>query len=244
MNNFIFLKDNQVYVSYTNLWTNKGHNWGHGLISPDNQHFFIQIPKCASTFTENYLKGLGWKIMSLSNYLRLHDFPIDNQVNKIIIPLRNPINRWLSGLLTYFPVYHSQWNGFCKGLQTYKNIEQNLVMSLIFDVITFDDHTERQCMFLLGIDNLQKCTYLNVDENYTSNLDSLLVELGLYTSNEKPPKNSVHSLIELSNEHRSLKYFTSRIQEEIDSNTKFRDKLHDWFSCDFQLIDQTKFYGG
>lgn len=247
MNNSIFIKDNKVYVSYTNLWYHKGHRIGHGLISPDNQHFWLHIPKCASTFTETYLKKLGWKINSVSNYLQLHDFDLDSKSNKIIVSLRNPIERWISGLLTYFTIYHPLFKTHLIKLQSDKEqgINLDLIMSLIFDVITFDDHTERQCMFLLGVDDFSELTYINVNENYTANLDSFLTELNLSTDSEKPNKESIYLDRKQAKYSTSFEHvFITNVEERLNNNDELRKKIQNWFECDYQLINQIKFYGG
>jgi hypothetical protein len=72
---------------------------------------------------------------------------------QIIVILRNPVTRWVSGIIQYL-----------YGELSYETIS-NEVSDIIFSKIEFDDHTAPQTDFLVGIDDyLSKCIFFYCDE--------------------------------------------------------------------------------
>ena len=67
---------------------------GDGYLSPCEKYFWVKIPKCASTYIEKQLIASNWKP---SNYRQRLD---RNELNYFAV-LRNPIDRWISGINEY-----------------------------------------------------------------------------------------------------------------------------------------------
>ena len=78
--------------------------------------------------------------------------------------LRDPVDRWISGIAECLTLYHPMFD-----LQDMETVE------LIFDRVTFDDHTERQVKFLQGLDT-DDCIFMWCDENYRNNFSQLMLE--------------------------------------------------------------------
>jgi hypothetical protein len=70
-----------------------GH--GGGWISPDRRLFYINISKNASSYMASVLPSQGWAATTMG------DGKDHNQLEKIIVILRDPVDRWCSGVAQY-----------------------------------------------------------------------------------------------------------------------------------------------
>lgn len=125
-------------------WVHKGHRLGTCLASPDKKHAFLQIPKNASSYWKTYLRPLGWKTSNVK------ELPEDTCYFTM---LRDPVERWLSGISEYFERYHNEELHQPKSSIFFKTIE---------DLIVVDDHTELQSYFLQPIE-LQHIQFYKID---------------------------------------------------------------------------------
>lgn len=198
-------------MSFQNYWNDRGHLYGHCLIDPSNSVNFVNIPKCASSYTKDMLTPIGWRHHNFISYPEI-------QPRCSIITLRDPIDRWVSGICEYFFLYHRTINS---------DEFTNAFYDLLMDRITFDDHTEKQIYFIDGLD-LAKCKFLMCDSNYGINLAKIISSHG-YT-------------IGISNKIHETKSCTVRskfktIFSPLLENPKYYSKLKDHFADDYKLIE-------
>lgn len=215
--------NDSVTLNSNRVWLNKGHNLGEGMLSPDNKYFYLNIPKNASSNIKKALLDAGWGYASLS------DWP----ETKILVVLNDPVERWIGGITQYLSIYHNDIiDNIIGDAEIYGYLPltgEKLALSLIFDRLTFDDHTERQAIFLNDI-LLSRCIWVMIDENFNKNFTKLLNELG-YTFDENLLINPVK---------------TNRLKDFINyivTHDKFkRANIELWHWCDYKLINEMKFY--
>ena len=130
-------------------WAHLGHNLGECW--SDNRLTFIHIPKNASSSVKGFLINHRFR-----DYNTLQDTP------EYFVVLRDPIERWLSGMAEY------QINS--------NNL--NMPNQEIIDTITFDDHTELQTYFLQNLPIENKTIFLKCDVNFTYTLNKFLMSRG------------------------------------------------------------------
>ena len=135
-------------------WSHERHNIGQCLISPCEQTFLINIPKNASTYCKNLLSN--WR----------HGDYIHEDVSSMqcLLLLREPVNRWISGLGTFL---NSQQTKFLDDDTT------GVFASFIEQLVILDPHTEKQKNFIHNIDT-NRLTCFTVDKNLHINLTSYL----------------------------------------------------------------------
>lgn len=218
--------NDKVKLDWNKVWGNRGHTLGEGMVSPDFKHFYLNIPKNSSSGVKSTLLASGWE------YGNIHDYPDA----KVFAILRDPINRWISGVVEYLLMYHQNTidsiiepnNHECWPL-----LGDKLGFSILFDRITFDDHTERQAVFLQGLD-LSRFTWFYINSDFNTVLSKYLTEIGCvdtFHTNENaasdvPKKQSLKKLI---------KYI-------VDTDEYKKYNLTQWHWCDYKLIEQLKFY--
>jgi len=104
--------------------------------SPDKKHFYFNIPKNASTYTTNVLNDNNWRFWNVAN----------GGFEKVIIIVRDPIERWISGMATYCCSYLLSY-GY--GSDRFVEDYNPLVERLIFDNASmFDDHVAPQTEYI------------------------------------------------------------------------------------------------
>lgn len=220
-----------VKLNWSRVWSNRGHALGEGMISPNQKHFYLNIPKNSSSSTKAVLESLEW------NYASLNDFPNAH----IVVILRDPIERWISGAAEYLMMYHQNVIDNIVDPGTYDFLPllgDKLGMSLLFDRMTFDDHTERQAVFLQDIP-FERCTWLMNDQNFSTTFSNYLNSIGYpNTFAMQDKKNSTENSD--NNKKRVLKQFLKLV---IDRDEYKKYNLKQWHWCDYHIINSANFYG-
>jgi hypothetical protein len=134
-----------ILVPSVNEWKHKGHIYGECMSKKDIDLMYVYIPKNASSWTKPNLKDWGWEF---------YNYRLDNLDKHSLVILRDPVDRWLSGIAEYLTLYYPNMQ-----------VPFNETTELIFDRITFDDHTEKQVYFIEGLDP-GRITFFKCDENY------------------------------------------------------------------------------
>lgn len=205
-----------VDAGFLTEWQHRGHVYGECMSHADSDLMYIHIPKNASSWTKPNLLDFGWEFY---NYHHDH-------LNKLaIVVLRDPVERWLSGIAEYMTLYHPSFE--------FKDQE---TVELVFDRITFDDHTECQVKFIDGLDT-DRCIFLRCDTNYRSNFSKLIRE---YFGDNKYDR---YEYQHVSEDSKDRKYFKQIFKNLIDKNPTYLQKVQDHFKVDYDLINTVTFYG-
>ena len=228
---FDFVKvDNRVTLDWNKLWSNRGHTIGEGMLSPDSKYFYLNIPKNSSSSIKTILTSLGWTYASLN----------DSPSAQIIVAMRDPMDRWISGMVEYLMMYHQDTIDNIVEPNNYDFMPllgNKLGMSLLFDRMTFDDHTERQALFLRDI-NFNECHWIMVDKNFNNTFSNFLNSIG-YANNFKDAKKENSSDDVDYVKKRKLKEFITYVIARDDFK---KYNIEQWLWCDYEIIKQAKFY--
>jgi len=128
----------------------RGRGFGHGsgVLNPTHDRFIINVPKNASSFVLDWGRQHGWSAALAENH--------SDTITEIIVILRDPVERWISGIAQYINSYILSVHGpngpifsgeplteHDYGMDAQMFIDQytDITERLIFDVISrFDDH--------------------------------------------------------------------------------------------------------
>jgi hypothetical protein len=186
-------------------WAHLGHTLGECWNDKDKSITFVHIPKNASSFVKGCL---------FCTEKFIHSNSLIN-AEQYLITLRDPIDRWVSGIAQFMNT----------------ELNQHLTLHDLVNTITFDDHTELQTYFLQDID-IDRCTFLKVDQNLRKNIKLWLNENG-YTVNADVIPNINEGNLTMKN----------RFAAMIDGNSQIKLKLAKHYEQDYELINRVKFYG-
>lgn len=186
-----------------------------GMISQSREHFWMSIPKNASTFTANVLKSNGWEHFNLA----------DEGVKNVIVVLRDPVERWVSGFTTYASRYLL---GYGYGSLSFVEDYNELVKKFIFDNINFDDHTEPQSTYVGLIPNKFNKIYVRCDDG------DIIEKLSKITGQSLPYSVSLQNNSKDSNDD------TQRINEFMSKQltTELINKLKTYYQEDYYLLER------
>jgi hypothetical protein len=190
-------------------WARLGHRLGECWVDEVNDKTYIHIPKNGSSFVKGVLIGSGgfWH----------HSETLVNSSENLIV-LRDPIDRWCSGITQYL-----------------YNTKLDLPIDEIFNKITFDDHTELQTYFLKDVD-LDSATFMLADDNLRANLANWIYSNGYRTN--------VDIAIEYNSSSEDDRITTKdHYAKLLEQNPEFVLKLQQHFEEDYKLIGKVKFYG-
>jgi hypothetical protein len=191
-------------------WAHLGHKLGECWIDKINDKTYIHIPKNASSFVKGVLIGSGgfWH----------HSNTLINS-NENLIMLRDPIDRWVSGITQYL----------------HNSNQIDMPTDLVFDKITFDDHTDLQTYFLQDVD-LDKSTFMFVDGNLRANLARWIYDHRYRTNIDVAIQYNASS----EDDRATTKDYYTKL---LDQKPELVLKLQQHFEEDYKLIDKVKFYG-
>lgn len=211
--------------NFKNYWANKGGKFGRCHSHPDSDLCWINIPKNASSWTQTLLahEFLWYE----HDY---HEQP-ELQYKKKLICLRDPVERWVSGITEFF-------------FQYYPKVEldqiNDLTLWLIYDRIAFDDHTEKQSLFLEGLDP-ENCVFFRCDHSYSKNFLDYFVSIGYLDKTYIVPEcvnahRYDHSLIEIK------KPIYNFFQSRVENDHKLRQSIAQYCQADYNLLKNADFY--
>jgi hypothetical protein len=77
----------------------KGYGYGSGVLSPDASQFIVNIPKNASSYILDWAGRHHWHATEILSH------PDNSVVQEIVVVLRDPLQRWISGMGQYLTSY-------------------------------------------------------------------------------------------------------------------------------------------
>ena len=212
--------------------------YGGGWVSPDGRNFYVSIPKNASSFIGGWLTENGWRITNFKNINFSHKFEEEEPLENIVMVLREPIERFISGFAQYlrsniiFPTFITEGDDF-----TIEDLRKfwPAIERIMADVGPFfDDHTWPQYYYHEDIfpHVPRKCFWLNPRH---------IVRLFQAEFDLKDPSEAV-----LANSNKSVEQdpIMSQMQDLIRKTLEdpnYLNKIRREFAYDYEYINTTKF---
>lgn len=126
---------------------NRGFGYGTGLLNPGCSKFIVNMPKNASSFILDWANHHGWTQATVGDSCDWQN------VKTMIVILRDPVQRWISGVAQYITSYilsncgpngpYYEQNNYTKHIPAEEFIKQynDIVDRLLFDnAVWLDDH--------------------------------------------------------------------------------------------------------
>lgn len=160
---------------------NKGYGYGSGVLSPDYSQFIVNIPKNASSYILDWSSRYGWGTTEILNNSN------QQHVKEVIVVLRDPLQRWISGIGQYLTSYvlnvtgaYSWETGPGPNDQQISGDEfvsqyNQVVERLLFDNLErHDDHVWPQCEFFENLLPNVPRTYFYLDQTFETKFSNYL----------------------------------------------------------------------
>ena len=190
---------------------NINHEKGSYITTSLSEYGYVPIPKNASKFANKYFRNQARWHRHL-NFLNMKND------KKFIVFLREPLERWVSGMTEYIFRY-------------YRHIDIKNPNYFINKKV-FDEHTEFQSYFLEGID-LSNCIFFRVDNFLQENLQDFMKR------NVKEFRNIKPAIIpEISPIKENMKTILRSFLEE----RKYAEPLEKFYQKDYDLYNNVNYY--
>jgi len=204
-------------MSWINYYQNRGHVFGECWSHPQGKYMYVNIPKNATSWTKPNLQDWGWEC---------YNYRTDHLDRIPLVVLRDPVDRWLSGIAEYMYLYHRD---------IAVNDFNSAFYDLVFDRIAFDDHTERQVYFLEDLD-VSQAVYFKFGPDYRDNFSKFLSEAGM------PNRYSRYEYQHVSDRCPQRRIFKAIFTREIEQS-RYINQVKQYFQQDYELINSVEFYG-
>jgi len=215
----------------------RGFGYGSGTLSPDLSQFIVNIPKNASSYMLDWARRHQWMTTVADDH--------SDTITEMIVILRDPLDRWVSGIVQYLNTYilsvqgpngpvfpdesYSPHNWPMDAVQWIDAYNQT-TERLIFDVVNrFDDHVWPQHEFVENLLPAVKRKYFLLDHNF----DVAIVD---YRGFAPYPDLDSNSAGNNANMRLLQKFFVDRLQQRPD----LAQRVIKAYAKDYELIARTK----
>lgn len=204
-------------MAFLDYYKERGHQFGECMSRADSELMYVYIPKNATSWTKPNLQDWGWEF---------YNYHTDGLMHKTaLVVLRNPVERWVSGIAEYLYLYHRDIDTAQFNTAFY---------DIVFDKVAFDDHTERQSYFINGLDR-SRCVFFNFDNDYRVKFSKFLTEHNM------PNRYYNYEPQHVSDNDAKRREFKKLFREQLQ-NSKYLNQIEDYFRQDLQLIESVNFY--
>lgn len=167
---------------------------------------------------------------TVSKTTKLEEFIIHRHLyydKKFIIFLRDPLERWYSGI--------AQWYAERKVSHNFKL--DPLTIELLCQAVKIDVHTERQTMYFYFLE-YDDCVFFNLDDtNFVNNLTKFLeIKAGFPKLNVSIPKKYT------SDELENKKSIIRQLKKALKDNPKYLEQVKRFYQEDYNFMANCKFY--
>jgi hypothetical protein len=203
------------------VYRDTGYIPGGGMLSPDREIFYLNIPKNASTYLTNILKSNEW----------LHWNILENfaGIKTTIVFIRDPVDRWISGFSTYAALHLF---GYGYGSDHFIADYNDLSKRIIFDQVIFDDHTDHQVKYVKQILDYNP-VFFRYNENLIPQINSFLGQ-------------DLNTTIIIDANKSESNYDTEQvskfIKKQIANNPDLKARVVQAYKEDYEFINSIEFY--
>lgn len=137
-------------------WSHTGHRIGSCWHSEEHNIVYINIPKNASTWCKQVFQDLDFKPAQYQE--------LDLSSKDIIVILRDPVDRWISGISQFLGIQH-------RNLLNTGCVDD--ILQIVTESVAFDDHTDEQIYFIDKVPR-NRVIYFEFNNNLKYNLHNYL----------------------------------------------------------------------
>ena len=215
----------------------RGFGYGSGTLSPELSQFIVNIPKNASSYMLDWARRHQWMTTVADDH--------SDTITEMIVILRDPLDRWVSGIVQYLNTYilsvqgpngpvfpdepYLPYNWRMDAVQWIDAYNQS-TERLIFDVVNrFDDHVWPQHEFVENLLPAVKRKYFMLDRNFDTAIAN-------YLGFAPYPDLDSNSASNNANMRLLQKFFVDRLQQRPD----LAQRVIKACAKDYELIARTK----
>ena len=219
------------------MLASRGYGYGSGHLDANCKRFLVSIPKNASSYIADWAMHYGWSSAIVGDKCNW------GNVEEMIVILRDPVERWISGVAQYITSYILNVTGaystvtgpgiLHQSLNSDEFIRQyNVIFErLLFDQISrLDDHVWPQHDFFEELIPQVERKYFFVNDNLTSNMANYLKFQPIENLNTNKGTDNLETY--------NVQKF---IQQRLIERQELVDRVKLAYSKDYSLIQSVNF---
>ena len=208
-------------------------NTNGSYISPDNTYVYLGIPKNASSFISRLLYDNKWKLFinDSNHFITRNTYIPTTSVQECFIILRDPIDRWISGITQYLTSFNFKTMLNEEDIAIDLNINQE-TLNILCDIIDTDDHTLPQHYFFKDLYPHIEKRYFWINDNLKNNI---LSQYNLIDNDDNAIAINKHNMPDDSIIIRNL--LKDKITSHINSDNMIIQRIKDYYVQDYKIID-------
>lgn len=211
----------------------RGYGANSGMLSPNRTQFIANIPKNASSYILNWTRAHNWITATLDD-----NWP---EVEEIIVVLRDPLNRWVSGMSQYLKSYilcpvgpnGPVFPGMTQGAEDYAMNADDFITAynqtterLIFDnVYRFDDHVWPQTDFVQHLRPHLPRSYFMIDKEFDAKFSSYLNLTAIDNLDRNDGSDNIDT-----------KKLNDFLRHRLNTRPELVDRIKRAYSADYEFI--------
>jgi hypothetical protein len=217
----------------------RGFTYGFGHVSPDRTKFLVSIPKNASSFIKNSTGTAGWVGGSAL------DTNLQKSVDELVVVLRDPVDRWISGFAQYIHTYILYPHGFntphlaheipteydyAMTVEQFTQQYSQLTERLIFDIINrFDDHVWPQIELFQELLPTVPRKYFYINHSFEEEISEYLgIDLNTIADRN------------ISDDNITMKQLKEFFKQRFVIRPELAQRVKNMYAADYQLIEKIK----
>lgn len=229
-----------------------GHDYGQSycLFSKDSSKclIYVNIPKNASSWAKRHMPGWSYNFVS-GKFDPVPDLPQDRlprldretTVVEYLVILRDPLDRWVTGLAQYLRGWDPKHPLYI----------DNLNWDHVIDKMVFDSHTDPQVNFIKGID-YNVTHWLRCDRDLWKNFADIVQTFVQHpvsvTLPDQDPENTfnVTSKVEPTINPTYItarqQYIVDRINQQLQQRPDYVQRIRNFYQADQALYNSVAFH--
>ena len=209
----------------------RGYGYGSGILSPDHDRFLVNIPKNASSYMLDWANRHGWTSAVVVD---------GNDIKEIIVCVRDPVQRWVSGVGQYLTSYVLNVTGAyswetgpgsddqqISGDDFIANYNQ-VVERLLFDNLArLDDHVWPQVEFFENLLPAVPRKFFYIDQDFDQRIGEYL--------GFSPVHNLDRNRADSNPDTHKIQTF---IRHRLNTRPELEQRVRQAYARDYKLIKQ------
>jgi hypothetical protein len=212
----------------------RGYGYSSGVLSPSADRFIVNIPKNASSYTLGWASKHGWTAAEVLNH------PSVANIQEMIVILRDPLQRWISGIGQFVTSYvlnvtgayswdtgpgpDDQFMSSDEFIECYNPV----VERLLFDNLErHDDHVWPQCEFFKNLLPHVPRKYFYLDHTFDSKFSEYLKFNIIDSLDRNDGQNNLHT-------HKIQQF----VKQRLNIRPELKQRVIDAYAQDYQLIKE------
>jgi hypothetical protein len=213
----------------------RGFGHGSGVLNSTHDRFIINVPKNASSFVLDWGRQHGWHAALAENH--------SDTITEMIVILRDPVDRWISGIAQYinsyilsvhgpngpiFPDEPTSKHDYTMNARVFIDQYTDATERLIFDVISrFDDHVWPQNEIIKDVLPRIPRRYFMLDHDFEQNIQQYL--------GWQPVANLDRNQGSYSDNNARLQNF---FRDRLAQRPELHERLRRHYADDYALLSQ------